>query len=529
MRLPVLAMAAVLAGTGLIPAAAAMPGNDAAMPGNDGAMPGNDAAMPGNDAAMPGNDGAMPGNDAAMPGNDGAPAPAGAPVQGPIIQMFQWSWDSVARECTEFLGPNRFGAVQVSPPQEHVQLADEGHPWYQDYQPVSYGLQSRRGDREQFAAMVSSCNDAGVEVYVDAVVNHMSGSGSVDSGPGSGGTNYEKYEYPGLYADSDFSDCRRDITDYNDKWEVRNCELVGLADLETGSDKVRDAEIANLNDLVGMGVSGFRVDGSKHMPPEDIGAIFGALDTVPGTGQKPYVYQEVIADQTTTGGEYTGNGDVTEFAYHGNVSNAFKEGSLAQLSGLADQMPLPGDQAVVFVDNHDTQRSSPTLTYKDGTAYDLAAAFMLAHPYGTPRLMSSFAFDDPDAGPPASADGVTQPAACDDEVWVCEQRRTIIAGMAGFHATVADAGLTDWWDNGNGQVAFGREDAGYVAINREGGELAREFQTSLAAGTYCDVMTGAPGETGCSGRTVEVGADGKFTATVPPNSGLALHTGAQPH
>ncbi|WP_433871989.1 alpha-amylase [Saccharopolyspora sp. CA-218241] len=489
MRLPVLVAVAALAGTALIPAALVPPAGAAPAPTGD--------------------------------------RPAAAPVDGPIIQMFQWPWESVGRECTEFLGPRGFGAVQVSPPQEHVVLPDQGHPWWQDYQPVSYQLESRRGDRAQFAAMVDTCNAAGVEVYVDAVVNHMTGSGSVGSGPGNGGSEFEKYAYPGIYQDGDFHGCRRDIADYTDKWEVRNCELVGLADLKTGSGYVRDTLVAYLNDLVGLGVSGFRVDGVKHMPPEDVGAIFGAVRDVPGTGARPYVFQEVIADGTTSAAEYAGNGDVTEFAYHGRVSEAFKNGTLAQLGFLDQQMTLPGEQAVVFIDNHDTQRSTPTLTYKDGATYDLAIAFELAHPYGTPQLISSFAFDDTDAGPPAAADGTTLPADCGDPAWVCEHRRPMIAGMAGFHVAAGDAPITNWWDNGGGQLAFGRGEVGHIAFNREGGELTRTFQTSLPAGTYCDVLSGEPTDGGCSGGTVEIAADGTFTATIAPNSGVAVHVGAQ--
>ena len=35
---------------------------------------------------------------------------------------------------------------------------------------------SRSGDRAQFEDMVRRCNDAGVQIYVDAVINHMTGS-----------------------------------------------------------------------------------------------------------------------------------------------------------------------------------------------------------------------------------------------------------------------------------------------------------------------------------------------------------------
>ncbi len=108
----------------------------------------------------------------AVPGWPGAATPPGA--RDVIVQLFEWNWRSVAAECRDHLGPAGYGAVQVSPPQEHVVLA--GRPWWQDYQPVSYTLTTRRGDRAGFAAMVSACHAAGVKVYADAVINHMAGA-----------------------------------------------------------------------------------------------------------------------------------------------------------------------------------------------------------------------------------------------------------------------------------------------------------------------------------------------------------------
>ena len=457
-----------------------------------------------------------------------------AATEGPIVQMFGWPWDSLAEECRSSLGPSGYAAIQVSPPTEHVQLADEGYPWYEDYQPVSYELRSRRGNAEQFGNMVSACNAAGVKVYVDVVLNNMSGSGSRGSGPGSGGTEYTKYDYPGTYVDSDFHDCRRDIADYTDKWEVRNCELVGLADLKTGSTKVRDTQTAYLNRLVDMGVSGFRVDAAKHMAPQDIAAVVDGLHKTP-SGATPYVYQEVIADATTSASEYTGHGDATTFAYTDRVAGAFADGSIAGLRNLPDELSLKSEQAVVFVANHDTERSSPTLTYKDGAAYDLANAFAMAFPYGTARVQSGFDFgSDADAGPPSDSNGFTKPAGCGDgSVWVCTHRHQLVAGMAGFSSAVSGTGVTDWWDNGSNLIAFGRGDAGFVAFNSGGAQgsageqVTREFPTSLPAGTYCDVMTGRFENGQCTGEAVEVSSDGTFTATVEANSGVALHENAE--
>ena len=45
---------------------------------------------------------------------------------------------------------------------------------FTSYQPVSHKIQSKRGSRAQFAAMVSTCNSAGVGILVDAVLNRGS-------------------------------------------------------------------------------------------------------------------------------------------------------------------------------------------------------------------------------------------------------------------------------------------------------------------------------------------------------------------
>ncbi len=159
-------------------------------------------------------------------------------------------------------------------------LPGVGYPWWQDYQPVSYKLDStRRGTRSEFVAMMNSCHAAGVKVYVDAVINHMTGGSS--GGVGSAGSSYSHYDYPGIYQTQDFHHCGRngndDIVNYGDRYEVQNCELVDLADLATGSDYVRGRIAAYLNDLLAIGVDGFRLDASKHMPSEDIAAIKYAM------------------------------------------------------------------------------------------------------------------------------------------------------------------------------------------------------------------------------------------------------------
>lgn len=78
---------------------------------------------------------------------------------------------------------------------EHIQ----GDQWWTDYQAVSYKIQSKRGDRNAFKAMVSACHAQGVKVIVDVIFNHMTG---IDGGVGVAGTSFSHFNYPGLYTNN---------------------------------------------------------------------------------------------------------------------------------------------------------------------------------------------------------------------------------------------------------------------------------------------------------------------------------------
>ncbi|WUD71626.1 alpha-amylase family glycosyl hydrolase [Streptomyces sp. NBC_00510] len=435
------------------------------------------------------------------------PAQAAPPGSKDVTAtLFEWKFASVAKECTNTLGPAGYGYVEVSPPQEHVQ----GAQWWTSYQPVSYRIAGRLGDGTAFKNMVDTCHAAGVKVIADAVVNHM----SAGSGTGTGGTSYSKYNYPGYYQDQDFHSCRTNISDYTNRDNVQNCELVGLSDLNTGSDYVRSTIAAYLNGLIALGVDGFRIDAAKHMAAADLSAIKAKLSN-------PSVFwaQEVIygSGEAVQPGEYTGTGDVDAFQGAYDLKRIFTGEKLAYLSNWGASWGagyLASGSSRTFVDNWDTERNGSTLTYKAGATYTLANVYMLAWPYGSPNVYSGYEFSDNDAGPPNG--GTVN--ACYSDGWKCQHAWPQIAGMVGFRNAVAGTAVTNWWSNGNNAIAFGRGSKGYVAINHESGSLTQTFTTSLPAGTYCDVQHG--------GATYTVGSDGRFTATIGANDAVALYTGA---
>jgi alpha-amylase len=439
-----------------------------------------------------------------------------------FVHLFEWSWQDVAQECEQHLGPKGYAAVQVSPPNEHIQ----GDQWWTRYQPVSYQLESRGGNRSQFIDMVNRCKAVGVDIYVDAIINHMASG----SGVGTAGSSYGNKNFP-QYSPQDFhSTCA--ITDYNNRWQVQNCELVSLADLNTSSVYVQETLAGYLNDLISIGVKGFRFDASKHMAIEDIQGVLSKVNN------SPLVFQEVIdqGGEAISASEYTSAGLVTEFKYTTKLGDTFKNGKLAWLSNFGEGWGfMPSSSAVVFVDNHDNQRGhgggGNVITYEDGRLYDLANVFMLAYPYGYPKVMSSYDYHgDTDGGAPNVPVHNNGNLECFGSNWQCEHRWSYISGAVDFRNNTTDNWTTtNWWDNDNNQIAFGRGNAGFVAINKEDASLTATLSTQMTAGSYCNVLKAQLSSDGksCNGETITVNNDGTINAKVAPWDAFAIHKNAK--
>lgn len=470
--------------------------------------------------------------------------PSGEGNNGRVaVQLFEWSWQDVATECENHLGPMGYYAALVSPPQEHIQ----GLQWWTRYQAVSYSIdQSRSGTRAQFVDMVARCQAAGVRIYVDAVVNHMTGT----NGTGTNGTVFTKYEYPGLYTRADFhSSCG--IADWNNPTQVWDCELVGLADLNTVSASVQQKIASFLIELSNLGVAGYRIDAAKHIHPVELDSIVSRVNRamVAAGKPRPYWFLEVIdyggeavrvSDYYGIGYASGGTSDITEFKARGLADKFLgKDGQkVAELATFsqANWGLMPSSKALVFVNNHDTQRGDGIL-WSEGNSARLANVFLLAQPYGYPMIMSGYSFDRAsgagrDGGPPAGAGGApggpacaSDPATAPNGVWLCEHRDPWLRAMLRFRAAVAGQAQQATWNNGTEAVAFSRGALGFVAINDGAGEVVATIPTSLPAGVYCDLLTGGKVGGSCAGTTVTVDAGGAAAVTLPSRSAVVLLVG----
>ncbi|XP_035271286.1 alpha-amylase 2B-like isoform X3 [Anguilla anguilla] len=436
-----------------------------------------------------------------------------------IVHLFEWRWADVAQECERYLAPNGYGGVQISPPSENIVVTKPWRPWWERYQPVSHNLCSRSGTEQELRDMITRCNAVG-----------------------------------------DFNDqkCRTrsgNIENYQDIYQVRDCRLLGLLDLAHRREHVRQKVAEYMNALIDLGVAGFRVDACKHIWPEDLHVIYSRLHNLNTTwfpaGSKPFIYQEVIdlGGEPIKASEYDEMGRVTEFKYGARLGTVIRKWNGEKLSDLKnwgeDCGLMASEKALVFLDNHDNQRGhgaggTSILTFWEPRLYRLAMGFMLAHPYGMTRVMSSYRWnrqivDGKDQndwmGPPSFPDGSTKPVhitpdgECGDG-WVCEHRWHQIRNMVIFRNVVNGQPLCNWWDNGSNQIAFGRGNHGFIVINNDDWTLDEILNTGLASGTYCDVISGQKEGGRCTGKQVTVGEDGKAHFRIKcsdPDPFFAIH------
>ena len=430
------------------------------------------------------------------------------------------------------MGPKGYAAVQISPPNEHANIDNPYRPWWQRYQPVSYKLNSRSGNEQQLKDMIERCNKVGVRIYVDAVINHMSAT----SGIGSDGTGFNAGTkwFPGvLYGANDFNDARcrsrsGDIESYQDVYQVRDCKLVGLPDLDHSSEYVRTKIADFMNYLIDLGVAGFRVDAVKHIWPDNMKAILNKLKNVRadvfGQNKRPFVYQEVIdlGGEPIKDRDYSSFARVTEFKYGMHLSKAVLQKDGQKLSYLKNFGTswgmLPDDDSLAFLDNHDNQRGhgggGEIITYKSSRAYKIANAFMMAWPYAFVQIMSSYDFpkDKDWQGPPSNGPNTKDVIVNADDTcgngWICEHRWRQIYNMAKFRNVAQGEPMRNWWDNGNNQIAFSRGNKAFLAINNDNYAMDVTLQTGMPGGAYCDLISGNKINGSCTGKTITVNSDG---------------------
>ena len=356
------------------------------------------------------------------------------------------------------LGPAGYGAVQVAPPEDSISVA--GHPWWDVYQPAAYDLNSRMGTRAQFTAMVSACHAAGVKVYVDAVINHMTGANQSSTTSYGGADFTNNYSYPSAGYGTTTStttpaNCPQSdnqIHDWNNQTEVQECQLVGL--VRPGHrDRLRPHEDRRLPQRPDrVGVDGFRVDAAKHINrptwPRSRRKLTNQSVYSPG-GHPRRQRQPAPA-------AFEGNGGVLEFNYATQPEEPVHRQHRQPADVRHELGPVPERQVRPFVvqPRHRAQRLHAELQER-GTD-TLANVFMLAWNFGTPeRDELRSRFSNTDQSPPADGNGTSprSPAAPAGSASTASGRSEH-GRLPQRHP--GDTTVGNWWSDGSNEIAFCR-------------------------------------------------------------------------
>lgn len=468
------------------------------------------------------------------------------------VQMFRWKWNDIAKECTDWLGPQGYGAVQVSPPHASRKL----DTWYDVYQPVNYvRLDSRMGTEAEFQTMIKICHAAKVRVYADVVVNQM----ATDSGTATDGSTWDArtLRYPYFSAPDFHASCAIGDADYRspDRTAVTTCRLNDMPDLKSEATYVQGQVRNYLNKLVAMGVDGVRLDAAKHIAPGDIAAFLNGTARTTTSGEPLWFTQEVIPDGGVAVSSYFGNGTVNEFHYVYAMKEMFQNLNGLSVADLPTVMGTPGswggrwnfipsEKATVFVNNWDTERgdhapsSLVASNFTPGTPndtagtwrYNLANVLMLAWPYGSAQIHSGFRFTNKNQAPPSASPYDGAGRALINQQWDFIHRWPEISNMVAFRAATSGEGVQNLFTQSRNRIAFSRGAKGFVAINNDSATWNVSLATGLAGGTYCNVVSGGLNAAGtdCTGEKVVVSNSGIATLSLGSVNGarvpaVALH------
>lgn len=469
------------------------------------------------------------------------------PLQGVGVQLFQWNFNSIAKECV-YLAEMGYSFVQTSPIQEHIYNMLHGNvyplnetAWYNSYAPLGYNIGNRLGNEDDFISMVQTCNKYGINVIVDVVLNHLAAAGT--SGEGGFNTNQswtaipnnENFPDPGYTTiHTHDSICKTSTIDWNNLTQIWYCQLDGLVDIATEHEVCQTQIIDFLNKLLLIGVTGFRVDAAKSINPGDLTKIFSSLiDVQHGytVGSRPFFAQEIYAFSSSSPSyegynppfyNYTSLGRIIDFTFAQTMGWAFRNingYTVDRIAGYIISNTLQYKNLVNIVENHDKIRDSDGYNnyavsiVNNAWWYKQAAAFSILYPFGVCTIHSDYVFtfhtgnnDEVPIMNAVNASGFVLPVdiigtSCPSS-YMCQHRWTDIFPLVMVRKYMYDSIVDPTpyiYTNGVGsnQIWFGQSGRGFVLINSAQGSQSQTAQTinlslnsNLPAGSYCNMVYG---------------------------------------
>ncbi|MCI9171637.1 alpha-amylase family glycosyl hydrolase [uncultured Duncaniella sp.] len=325
-----------------------------------------------------------------------------------ILHAWSWSFDTIAANMHD-IAEAGYAYVQTSPANTCFVGEDGGMAlfsqpgdsvkgkWYYYYQPTDWKIGNYLlGDRDQFKAMMDSAAKYNVKVIVDVLPNHTAVDHTAvlpDLDNAVGG--HDK-----LFHANGFND----IIDYNDRYQCTTGKMGGLPDVNTENPDFQAYYMTYVNDLLSLGVRGFRYDTAKHigLPSDPLDSlaernnfwdIATGREAVKGISlgvprDSLFIYGEVLQDRNVKEAEYGEYMDLTASAYGHALRKVLDKGDFNADSLLNWHHPVDGKHLVTWVESHDTYANEHESAGLTDDQIRMGWIFLAARQNGTPLFFS---------------------------------------------------------------------------------------------------------------------------------------------
>lgn len=418
-----------------------------------------------------------------------------------ILHVWSWNFPTIADNMKRIADAG-FTMIQTSPVQSCYSPEGSGKKifddnvkegnWYYYYQPTDWKIGNNiLGSQEQMKAMMDSAAKYDVRVIVDVLPNHTAfdvDAVSEDFYKAVGGRD-KMYHSQGLTP----------VSDYNDRKQCTLWGSGGLPDVNTENPAFQKYYMTFVNDLLELGVRGFRYDTAKH-----IGVHSDPVDTESGvksndfwdvaTGLKsvggvrlsvPYdslfVYGEVLQDRNVPEAEYAQYFGQTASGYGHIIREMLDKGSANGLDITNWRHNAAPEYLTTWVESHDTYCNAHESAHLTDNQIRAAYVFITARQNGVPLF-----FSRPNGSGPGNVwgDNVLGARGNDEffhpEVAAANKFRTAMNGQK------EDVRLND-----AGNVLLvnrGKKGAAMVNISKSANFI--DLPTGLPDGKYRDVVYG---------------------------------------
>lgn len=325
-----------------------------------------------------------------------------------ILHVWSWNFPTIA-ERMKSIKDAGFTMIQTSPVQACFApegsgkkiFDDKGNEgqWYYYYQPTDWTIGNNvLGTKSQMQQMMDSAAKYGVRVIVDVLPNHT--AFDIDA------VSDNFYKAVGGRDKMFHSDGLRPIHDYTDRYECTQEGVGGLPDVNTENPDFQKYYMGFVNQLLKMGVRGFRYDTAKH-----IGVHSDPVDKASGvkdndfwdvaTGRKAvkgvrlaipedslFIYGEVLQDKGVPEQEYAQYMNQTASGYGHIIRELLDKRSANGLDITNWRHEAAPEYLTTWVESHDTYCNANESAHLTDQQIRNGWVFITARQNGTPLFFS---------------------------------------------------------------------------------------------------------------------------------------------